>query len=88
MIQHLLNRIRAEYTEMPGMSLSLDQVARLCGMDAYTCQSVLDALVDAKFLCVTADGTYVRLTGESGNARRRRVEFEDIGRRRALRRAS
>ncbi len=73
---------------MPGMSLSLDQVARLCGMDARTCQSVLDALVDARFLYVTTDGAYVRITGDAAGTHRPPVGFDDIGRRRTMRRAS
>ena len=56
----VLERIRAEYLEMPGMRLKSEQVQRLCGLDQTTCQVVLDALVDAKFLCVTPDGTYTR----------------------------
>lgn len=61
----LFDRIRAEYLEMPGMTLTLEQVARLCGIDRSACQAVLDALVDVKFLCVTSNGAYARITGES-----------------------
>jgi hypothetical protein len=57
----LMERIRAEYLEMPGMALRLDQVARLCGVDRSACKLVLDALVEAKFLCLTGDGEYVPL---------------------------
>ena len=63
-------RIRAEYLEMPGMNLTSHQVARLCGMERSACQTVLDALVDAQFLTLTPDGTYVRRTDEVGRARR------------------
>ena len=63
-------RIRAEYLEMPGMNLTSDQVARLCGMERSTCQTVLDALVDAQFLTLTPDGTYVRRSDEVGRTRR------------------
>ena len=56
----LLERIRAEYLEMPGLRLKVEQVQRLCGVERMICQSVLDALVDAKFLCVKPDGTYAR----------------------------
>lgn len=58
-------RIRAEYVEMPGMSLKIEQVQRLCGVERATCAMVLDSLVAIKFLYVKADGTYARLTGES-----------------------
>ena len=58
----LLNRIRAEYLEMPGLLLTREQMQRLCGVDRAECQRVLDALIDARFLCVTRRGAYARLT--------------------------
>jgi hypothetical protein len=56
-----LERIRAEYCEMPGMYLKLEQVQRLCGIERSLCQGVLDALVEARFLRVRSDGCYVRV---------------------------
>jgi hypothetical protein len=67
--QAVRERIRAEYLEMPGMNLTSDQVARLCGMERSACQAVLDALVEAKFLTLTTDGTYVRRTDDVRPAR-------------------
>lgn len=61
-IEDILNRLRAEYLEMPGLQLTAEQVQRLCGVEPKVCQSALDALVDAKFLCVTSGGHYARLT--------------------------
>jgi hypothetical protein len=55
-------RLRAEFLEMPGLHLTLEQVQRLCSVDQTICQMVLDVLVDEKFLCVTSDGHYARLT--------------------------
>lgn len=60
--QAVLERIRAEYLEMPGMKLTLAQAQRLCGIEWSVCQMVFDALVEANFLCCKLDGTYVRLT--------------------------
>jgi hypothetical protein len=57
----MLTRIRAEYLEMPGLRLTLEQARRLCGVERALCQMVLDALVDAKFLCVKSDGAYARV---------------------------
>jgi hypothetical protein len=57
----LLKRIRGEYLEMPGLRLTLQQAQRLCGVERTLCREVLDALVDAKFLCAKSDGTYARL---------------------------
>jgi hypothetical protein len=58
--QQALERIRAEYQEMPGMKLTLEQVERLSGVDRSVCQQVLDALVNAKFLSLRRDGSYTR----------------------------
>jgi hypothetical protein len=60
--EHLLNRIRGEYLEMPGLRLTLEQMQRLCGIERTICQMVLDTLVETRFLCVKADRTYARLT--------------------------
>src|SRR5438874_13443919 len=34
----VLDRVRAEYLEMPGMKLRIEQVQRLCGIDETTCK--------------------------------------------------
>ena len=57
----LLTRIRGEYLEMPGLRLTFEQAQRLFGVDRTLCMMLLDALVEAKFLCVTSDGAYMRL---------------------------
>jgi hypothetical protein len=61
-IHELVSRIRAEYLEMPGLRLTTQQVQRLCGIERTLCQTVLDSLVEARFLCVKSDGAYARLT--------------------------
>jgi hypothetical protein len=60
-VPRTIERIRGEFLEMPGLRLTAAQVARLCGLDRTNCQGVLDALVDARFLRVSTDGTYTRL---------------------------
>lgn len=57
---HVVQRIRAEYLEMPGLTLRPEQVQRLCGVDSAQCESVLEALVDSGFLAKRADGSYAR----------------------------
>jgi hypothetical protein len=47
---------------MPGLRLTTQQAQRLWGLDQQTCQTLLEFLVDAKFLCRQAQGTYSRLT--------------------------
>src|ERR687896_292834 len=59
--QQAFERIRAEYLEMPGMRLTPEQVQRLSGVDHAVCRHILDALVEAKFLRVGTDGSYMRL---------------------------
>lgn len=61
-IHDIVERLRAEYLEMPGLNLTVEQVQRLCGIDRTVCQSVLDALIEAKFLSGKSDGHYARLS--------------------------
>jgi len=60
--EHLLNRIRAEYLEMPGLRLTFQQMQRLFGIERTVCQTVLDSLVDAWFLCAKLDGRFALST--------------------------
>jgi hypothetical protein len=55
-----LRRVRGEYTEMPGLRLTPAQAQRLWGLDRAACDALLGALVDAKFLCRTRDGAFMR----------------------------
>jgi len=55
--------IRAEYLEIPGLSLTKQQVERLWGLDAVTSGALLAALVDVKFLRRTVRDAYVRADG-------------------------
>jgi hypothetical protein len=73
----LLSRIRAEYLEMPGLRLTLDQAQPLCGVERALCKMVLDALVAEKFLHVKADGAFARLT--EGVISRPRSAKADLG---------
>jgi hypothetical protein len=72
----LLTRIRAEYQEMPGMTLRLEQVARLCGVERSTCKQVLDALVDTRFLCLKPNGVYARVSELSIRPRPARASLD------------
>jgi hypothetical protein len=58
----IIDRIRGEYLEMPGLRLTPQQAQRLCGVDQTVCKAVLDALVDAQFLAVNVHGMYTRTT--------------------------
>ena len=54
----LLARVRGEYREMPGMRLTIDQAMRLWDLDRQTCRTLLDSLVEARFLEVDQFGRY------------------------------
>jgi len=57
----LLLRIRGEFLEMPGMSLTLRQAMRLWHLDAETCEAALRLLVEHRFLVHGAHGRFRRL---------------------------
>lgn len=57
----LLKRVRSEFIEMPGLRLRIDQAQRLWNLDRALCESVLRALVDAKFLGRFENDLYARL---------------------------
>lgn len=56
----LLIRIKAEYTEMPGLQLTPWQAQRLWGLEQQQCDCALKALVDGAFLQRMANGAYIR----------------------------
>ncbi len=56
----LVERVRGEFNEMPGLQLTIAQAARLWGMEPAACRRIVDALVDAAFLRWTPAGTIVR----------------------------
>ncbi len=57
---HILQRIRAEYLEMPGLTLRAEQVQRLCGVERTVCDAALEMLVESGFLSMRPDGAYGR----------------------------
>ena len=59
-LDDVLRRVQGEYSEMPGLRLTPAQAQRLWGLDRAACDTLLGALVDAKFLSRTRDGAFVR----------------------------
>jgi hypothetical protein len=55
-----LRLVRAEYLEMPGLSLTARQAQRLWVLDTTTCEEVLGRLVEDHFLRHTNADTFVR----------------------------
>jgi hypothetical protein len=54
--EHLLRRIKGEFTEMPGLLLTVAQAKRLWHLDEHTCLAALDALVASHFLVKGRNG--------------------------------
>lgn len=52
----VVNRVRSEFLEMPGLCLTPAQAMRLWGVNASVCQEVIAALIAAAFLRWSADG--------------------------------
>ena len=59
----LVQRIRAEFLEMPGLSVTFWQAMRLWDLDERVCRAVLDALVQGGFLTETRHGAFRRVGG-------------------------
>jgi hypothetical protein len=58
----MLQRIRGEFMEMPGLQLTRAQAQRLWGLDVGECGLLLEFLVETGFLCRRGRDSYARLT--------------------------
>ena len=58
-VERVIEIVRSEYREMPGLVLSKPQMRRLLGVDITTCDAVLDLLEREKFLRRTPKDAYV-----------------------------
>jgi len=56
----VVDRVRADFMEMPGLELTLPQAVRLWAIGMDDCRFVIETLVDAGFLKWTARRTIVR----------------------------
>jgi hypothetical protein len=54
------DRIRQEYREMPGLSVTVAQAQRLWHIEATTCRRLLDVLVEDGYLRACDDARYRR----------------------------
>jgi hypothetical protein len=57
-IREAILRVQGEYREMPRLSLTLPQAARLWGLDQGTCEQVLTKLIERRVLKRPSNGTY------------------------------
>jgi hypothetical protein len=56
----LVERVKAEFNEMPDLRLTVPQATRLWGMERTLCLTVVEALVRTSFLRWAHGGTIVR----------------------------
>jgi hypothetical protein len=59
-VQTLMDRVQAEYAEMPGLSVTLSQAQRLWAVNRATCEEAFTRLVRRGVLRVTTRGRFVR----------------------------
>jgi DNA-binding IclR family transcriptional regulator len=52
--------VRAEYMEMPGLTLTCLQIQRMWGIDRDTCHEIVSTLTASGFLSRRPDGSYSR----------------------------
>jgi hypothetical protein len=57
----VLRRVQGEFLEMPGLRLTEAQARRLWNLDQALCESLLDTLVQERFLFRTGDGAFMRV---------------------------
>jgi hypothetical protein len=57
--QRLVRRIRAEFLEMPGLRLTIEQAQRLWSLKPDKCPTLLKSLLDTRFLRRTERGLFV-----------------------------
>ena len=69
-VEHgLLQRIKSEFLEMPGLRLTRPQACRLWGLDDVSCSALLASLVDSQFLFQARDGAFMRIEPDQTRAR-------------------
>lgn len=62
----IAERVRGEFREMPGLTLTLAQAGRLWSLDPATCTEVLTSLVSSGFLSRRPDGAFCRASELNG----------------------
>ena len=60
-----VDRLKGMFLDVPGTQLSLADASKLSGVEKATCQIILEALEDARFLSRRRDGSFVRRTSDS-----------------------
>jgi hypothetical protein len=58
-VESLVERVKGEYREMPGLCLTVPQACRLWQVDRATCERIFNALAAEQFLARTAAGAFI-----------------------------
>ena len=61
-VEDIVQLIRMEYAEMPGLCLTFWQAQRLWDLSDELCEQALRFVTNSGFLIRNADGAYVRAT--------------------------
>lgn len=64
-IEDALERLRSEFLDMPSLSLTPGEVARILNVDPPTARGILQALEESHFLIRTRDGRFARVAPHS-----------------------
>jgi hypothetical protein len=64
----LVNRIRVEYENLPGLKLTIEQARRLWAVDDATCSAALESLIAEGFLHRTGTGKFIALPRPGGQS--------------------
>lgn len=59
-VEVVAERVRAEFEEMPGMTLTMPQASRLFGLEHEVCRTIVDRLVTKAYLKWTHTGAVTR----------------------------
>jgi hypothetical protein len=59
-VENVVERIRAEFEEMPGLVLTMPQASRFFGLDQDVTRSVVERLVNSAYLQWTQGGAIAR----------------------------
>ena len=59
-LQRAIERLEAEYREMPGLVLTAREAERLVGLERTACEAALSTLTQRRFLKQTGSGAYLR----------------------------
>jgi hypothetical protein len=61
-VELVTKRVRAEFEEMPGMTLTMPQASRLFGIEREICKRIVERLVTTSYLKWTDSGTFTRVS--------------------------